>query len=207
MSESSVNIAVILGSTRPNRHSEDVGRWLLDRATRRSDLTIEAIDLAQIDLPIYDEPHPPIMGAYTHQHTRDWAERIGPYDGYVFVTPEYNRSVPAVLKNAIDYLYAEWTNKAAGFVSYGADAGGARAVEHLRCILGELHIADVRTMVPLSLTDDFEQYTHFAPTEAAAAKADAMLAELTSWARAMRTVRHGGRTPRATRDLSADLRR
>lgn len=107
----------------------------------------------------------------------------------MFVTPEYNRSIPAVLKNAIDFLYAEWNDKAAGFVSYGADAGGARAIEHLRAILGELRVACVRTMVPLSLTHDFQGYTHFTPRETAVAKADEMLAELVSWGRAMRAVR------------------
>jgi NAD(P)H-dependent FMN reductase len=102
---------------------------------------------------------------------------------------EYNRSIPGVLKNAIDFLYHEWTNKAAGFVSYGADAGGARAVEHLRVVLGELHIADVRTMVQRSLTQDFENFSDFTPTETAVKKADEMLEQLAAWARALRTAR------------------
>jgi NAD(P)H-dependent FMN reductase len=129
------------------------------------------------------------MGGYAHEHTRAWAATIARYDAFVFVTPEYNRSIPAVLKNAIDYLYAEWNDKAAGFVSYGADAGGARAIEHLRVILGELRVADVRTMVPLSLVRDFENYTRFTPGQTAVTKADEMLAQLASWGRAMRTVR------------------
>jgi len=189
MSEAPLRAAVILGSTRPNRHSEPVGRWVMDRVALRPDLQAELIDLAQVELPLLDEPMPPIMGEYVHEHTRAWAATIARYDAFVFVTPEYNRSIPAVLKNAIDFLYHEWTNKAAGFVSYGADAGGARAVEHLRVVLGELHIADVRTMVPLSLTQDFENFSNFTPTEAAVKKADEMLEQLAAWARALRTAR------------------
>ena len=190
MSEAPVRVAVILGSTRANRHSEPVARWVLERAALRTDLEAEPIDLAEVDLPMYDEPLPPIMGQYAHDHTRAWARTIERFDAFVFVTPEYNRSIPAVLKNAIDHLYAEWNDKAAGFVSYGADAGGARAIEHLRTILGELHVADVRTMVPLSLGHDFEDYTRFAPRETAVAKADEMLDQLATWGRAMRAVRH-----------------
>jgi NAD(P)H-dependent FMN reductase len=189
MTEAPLNVAVILGSTRPNRHSEPVARWVIGRAALRGDLQTDLIDLAEVHLPLLDEPLPPIMGDYTHQHTRAWAATIARYDAFVFVSPEYNRSIPAVLKNAIDFLYHEWTDKAAGFVSYGADAGGARAIEHLRVILGELHVADVRTMVPLSLAQDFENYTDFTPTETAARKADEMLAQLASWGRALRTIR------------------
>ncbi len=183
-------VAVIIGSTRPNRHSEPVARWVLDRVAERSDLQADLIDLADVALPMFDEPMPPIMGNYAGEHTRAWAATVGAYDAFVFVSPEYNRSIPAVLKNAIDYLYHEWTNKAAGFVSYGADAGGARAIEHLRVILGELHVADVRTMVPLSLSVDFTNFTDFTPSGTAERKADAMLAELASWGQALRNLRH-----------------
>jgi NAD(P)H-dependent FMN reductase len=189
VSGSVLNVAVILGSTRPNRHCEPVARWLLERATLRADLTADLIDLASVGLPMYDEPTPPIMGEYAHEHTRAWAATIASYDAFVFVTPEYNRSIPAVLKNAIDFLYAEWTDKAAGFVSYGADAGGARAIEHLRVVLGELRVADVRTMVPLSLLHDFEDFTRFTPGQTAVRKADEMLAQIASWGGAMRSVR------------------
>ena len=194
MSDSAIRVAVITGSTRPNRHSESVAEWVLGRAAIRGDIEAELVDLATIDLPIYDEPMPPIMGEYAHEHTRAWAATIDAFDAFVFVTPEYNRSIPAVLKNAIDFLYAEWNDKAAGFVSYGADAGGARAIEHLRVVLGELRVADVRTMVPLSLVHDFEGFTEFTPGETARSKADEMLAQVASWGRAMRAVR-GEETP------------
>ncbi len=196
MSDAPLAVAVIIGSTRPNRHSEPVAHWVLDRVAERSDLQADLIDLADVALPMFDEPMPPIMGNYVGEHTRAWAATVAAYDAFVFVSPEYNRSIPAVLKNAIDYLYHEWTNKAAGFVSYGADAGGARAIEHLRVILGELHVADVRTMVPLSLSVDFKNFTDFTPSETAERKADEMLAELASWGHALRNVREQGAVSR-----------
>jgi NAD(P)H-dependent FMN reductase len=192
MSATPLAVAVIPGSTRPNRHSEQVARWVLGRVAERSDLQADLIDLADVDLPMFDEPLPPIMGEYAGEHTRAWAATIARYDAFVFVSPEYNRSIPAVLKNAIDFLYHEWTNKAAGFVSYGADAGGARAIEHLRVILGELHVADVRTMVPLSLAIDFKNFADFTPSETAQRKADEMLAQLAAWGHALRSIREQG---------------
>ena len=189
MAKAALRVAVILGSTRPNRHAEPVARWVMQRAALREDLEADLIDLAEVDLPMFDEPVPPIMGDYANEHTRAWAATIARYDAFVFVSPEYNRSVPAVLKNAIDFLYQEWTDKAAGYVSYGADAGGARAIEHLRVVMGELRVASVRTMVPLSLYHDFENFTRFTPSETAMGKADEMLAQLASWGRALRTVR------------------
>jgi NAD(P)H-dependent FMN reductase len=119
---------------------------------------------------------------------------IASFDAYVFVTPEYNRSIPAALKNAIDFLYPEWNDKAAGFVSYGADAGGARAVEHLRLVMGELRVADVRTHVALSLSDDFEEYTTPAPRPHQAGKLTDLINELLVWAQALRTVREPATT-------------
>ena len=123
-------IGIILGSTRPNRNGEQVAKWVYDVASRRGDAEFELVDLRDYPLPHLDEPLPPSMGQYHNEHTRQWADKIASFDGFVIVTPEYNHSTSGVLKNAIDYLYAEWNNKAVGFVSYGA-VGGARAAEHL----------------------------------------------------------------------------
>src|SRR5206468_9617038 len=120
------------------------------------------IDLKEYSLPLLDEPVPPSMGQYSKPHTKTWAAKIAGFDGFVFVTPEYNHGTSAALKNAIDFLYKEWNNKAAGFVSYGG-AGGARAVEHLRLVMGELQVADVRAQVMLSLFTDFENFSVFKP--------------------------------------------
>src|SRR5437764_1824495 len=153
-----IRIGIILGSTRPNRSGEQVAMWVYDMASRRSDAEFELIDLRDHPLPHLDEPLPPSMGQYQNEHTRRWAATIASFDGFVMVTPEYNHSTSAVLKNALDFLYAEWNNKAAGFVSYGL-AGGARAAEHLRLACAELQMADVRQQVTLSLLTEFENYT------------------------------------------------
>ncbi len=126
-----LRIAIILGSTRPGRKTEPVARWVLDHAQQRGDAEYELVDIAEFDLPLLDEPIPPSQRKYSKDHTKRWSEKIASFDGYVFVTPEYNHSTSGALKNAIDFLYSEWNNKAAGFVSFGS-SGGTRAVEHLR---------------------------------------------------------------------------
>ena len=185
---SELKIAVILGSTRPGRNGKAVADWVLDKAQARIGADYDLIDLADHPLPHMDEPMSPMLGQYAGEHTKAWAATIAPYDGYVFVTPEYNHSTSGVLKNAIDYLYAEWNNKAAAFVSYGS-TGGARAVEHLRGICSELQIAHVRQQVSFNLFTDFENMTTFAPAPLHEPLADAMFTELESWANAMKTVR------------------
>src|SRR6202165_5725257 len=148
-----LKVAIIIGSTRPGRKAEAVAHWVHDIAAKRSDASFEVVDIATFDLPLLDEAFPPSMGQYAQPHTKAWAAKIATFDAFVFVTPEYNHSTSGALKNAIDYLFAEWNNKAAGFVSYGA-AGGARAVEHLRLVMGELMVADTRAQVALPLITD-----------------------------------------------------
>jgi NAD(P)H-dependent FMN reductase len=181
-------IGIIIGSTRPGRRGEDVARWVYDIAARRGDADFELVDIKDFNLPHLDEPMPPSMGQYSQPHTLEWAAKIGSFDGYVFVTPEYNHSTSGALKNAIDFLYAEWNNKAAGFVSYGS-VGGTRAVEHLRLVMGELQIADVRAQVALSLYTDFENFTAFTPGPIQAEGVTVMLNQLVSWSGALQTVR------------------
>ena len=113
-------IAIVLGSTRPGRLGKAVAEWVLQRSAERTDAQFELLDVADFDLPLLDEPLPPSLGRHEHGHTRAWAEAVAGFDGFVFVTGEYNHSVPGALKNALDYLYAEWNNKAAAFVSYGS---------------------------------------------------------------------------------------
>src|SRR6187401_2277412 len=153
-----IKIAIILGSTRPGRNGEAVAKWVSEIAQKRNDAEFELVDIKEFNLPLLDEPVPPSMGQYSKPHTKAWAAKIGSFDGYVLVAPEYNHGISGALKNAIDFLFAEWNNKAAGFVSYGS-AGGARAVEQLRLVLAELMVADVRAQVMLSLFTDFENFT------------------------------------------------
>ena len=183
-----LNVAIIIGSTRPGRKAEAVARWVHDIASKRSDASFEVVDIATFDLPLLDEPLPPSMNQYARPHTKAWAAKIATFDGFVFVTPEYNHSTSGALKNAIDFLFREWNDKAAGFVAYGG-AGGTRAVEHLRLIMGEIKIADVRAQVALSLFTDFESFSTFKPRPQQEAAVNAMLDDLVPWAQALRNVR------------------
>ena len=181
-------IAIIIGSTRPGRNAEPVAKWVYEIDRRRKDAGFELVDIQDYNLPHLDEPIPPSLGQYGKPHTKAWAEKITAFDAFVFVTPEYNHSTSGALKNAIDYLYREWNNKAAGFVSYGS-AGGARAVEHLRLIMAELQVATVRAQVMLSLFTDFENFRVFKPAAHHEAEVNAMLDQLVAWGRALKTVR------------------
>lgn len=183
-----LKIAVVLGSTRPGRNGKAVADWVVERAQGRSGATYELVDLADYPLPHLDEPLPPALGQYQHDHTKQWAATIDSYDGFVFVTPEYNHSMSGVLKNAIDYLQAEWHNKAAALVGYGG-AGGARAVEHLRGVLSEVQVAHVRQTLAFSFFTDFENFSAFKPADLHLDYVSVMLDQLESWARALRAER------------------
>src|SRR5213595_2361845 len=176
-----IRIAIIIGSTRPGRNGEAVAKWVHEVAQKRSDAEFELVDIKDFNLPLLDEPMPPIMGQYSKPHTKAWAAKIGSFDAYVFVTPEYNHGISGALKNAIDFLFAEWNNKAAGFVSYGG-ASGARAVEQLRLVLAEVQIATVRNQVLLSLFTDFENFSVFKPAPQHEKSVNAMLEQVTAWA-------------------------
>ena len=181
-------IGIIVGSSRPHRTSDQVAQWVRERASRRDDATFELIDLHDFPLPHFDEQFPPAYGTYQNEHTKHWASVIASFDGFVIVTPEYNHSVPGVLKNAIDYLYAEWANKSVGFVSYGV-AGGVRAVEHLRTIVGNLHLADVSRQVSLQLLTEFEDSTVFKPGDYNLVALDTMLDQVVAWSAALTPLR------------------
>ncbi len=187
-------IGIILGSTRPNRNGEQVAKWVYDIASRRDDAEFELVDLRDYPLPHLDEPLPPSMGQYQNEHTRQWADKIGSFDGFVFVTPEYNHSTSGVLKNAIDYLYAEWNNKAVGFVSYGG-VGGARAAEHLRLVAGELQMADVRQQVALSLITEFENFSVFKPGDYSLGALNTLLDQVIAWSTALAPLRQPAAAP------------
>src|SRR3712207_946626 len=137
-----------------------------------------------------DEPVPPSQGQYSKVHTKAWSVKINSFDAFIFVTPEYNHGIPGALKNAIDFLYREWNNKAAGFVSYGS-AGGLRSVEQLRLVMAELQIADVRAQVTLSLFTDFENFTKFKPAAYHEKSFNEMLDQVIAWGKALEALRTG----------------
>jgi NAD(P)H-dependent FMN reductase len=183
-----LNVGIIIGSTRPGRKAEVVARWVYDIAAKRGDASFEVVDIADFDLPLLDEAVPPSMNQYSKPHTKAWAAKIATFDAFVFVTPEYNHSISGALKNAIDFLFREWNDKAAGFVGYGG-VGGVRAVEQLRLVMGEIKIADVRAQVALSLFTDFENFTTFKPAPQQTAAVNAMLDDLVAWGEALRMMR------------------
>jgi NAD(P)H-dependent FMN reductase len=183
-----LKIAIIVGSTRPGRRAVPVAEWVLQNARKRTDASFEIVDIKDFDLPVLDEPMPPSMGNYTKAHTKAWSAKIASFDGFIFVTPEYNHSISGALKNAIDFIYAEWNNKAAGFVSYGS-TGGARAVGHLRGIMAEVQVADVRAHVSMSLYTDFENFTTFKPAATHEAQLATLVDQVITWSAALKTVR------------------
>jgi len=184
-----IKIAIIVGSTRPGRKAEAVAKWVYEIAKKRSDAVFEVVDIEDFNLPLLDEPVPPSLAQYSQPHTKAWSAKIAAFDAYVFVTPEYNHGTSGALKNAIDFLYHEWNNKAAGFVGYGS-AGGTRAVENLRLIMGELQVADVRAQVALSLFTDFENFTTFKPAALHEKSVNAMLDQVIAWGGALKALRN-----------------
>jgi NAD(P)H-dependent FMN reductase len=184
-----IKVGIIVGSTRPGRKADTVAKWVLEIAQKRADAQYELLDLQAFNLPLLDEPIPPSLGQpYSKAHTKAWSAKIDACDAFVFVTPEYNHGPSGALKNAIDYLYREWNNKAAGFVAYGS-AGGARAVEQLRLVMSEVQVAHVRNQVMLSLFTDFENFTTFKPAAMQAGAVGAMLDQLIPWGTALKSVR------------------
>jgi len=183
-----LRVAVVTGSTRPGRRNEAVAHWVHGVAAARTDAEFELVDIATFALAQLDEPAMATSGKYIHPHTLAWSEKIASFDGYVFVTPEYNHGVSGALKTAIDFLYREWNNKAAGFVSYGG-GGGLRSVEHLRLIMAELQVADVRAQVSLSLRTDWESFTTFKPAPHHEKTLQTVFDQVIAWAGALKTVR------------------
>lgn len=174
-----LNIGIILGSTREGRVSPQVGEWVKSFADKRDDANYEIVDIRDYELPFLGEADAPGIAK--------WNEKLASLDGFVFIVQEYNHSITAALKNALDLAREAWNNKAAGIVSYGS-TGGARAAEHLRGILGELMVADVRTHPTLSLFHDFKD-GEFAPQDIHEENINIMLQQVNDWSRALKTLR------------------
>lgn len=181
-------IAIVTGSTRPGRNNKGVADWVLSQTAGRTDAEFELVDIADFNLPLLDEAYPAMYQNYQNDHTKTWSAKINEFDGFIFVTGEYNHTLTPALANALSYLNVEFNNKAAGIVSYGS-MGGARAAEHLRNVLSELQIAHVRNQVMFSLFTDFENFSDFKPTEQNAGTLAPMLDQLIPWTRAMEAVR------------------
>lgn len=185
-----VTIKILTGSVRPNRFNIQPATWVAEIAKSRSDISIELVDLKDVNLPLLDEAQTPMMHQYEHDHTKAWSKIIAEADGFIFVTPEYNHSVSPVLKNAIDYLFHEWHYKPVSFVSYGSLAGGSRAVEHLRGIAAELKMYDLREQLMFpNYWEHLNEQGEYQFTDAHVGVANAMLDELVFWATQMKDAR------------------
>ena len=183
-------LRIIIGSTRPGRVGPSVGAWIAERAREHGGFDLQVTDLAELNLPMLDEPNHPRLGQYTKQHTKDWSALVAASDAFIFVTPEYNYGFNGALKNAIDYLHAEWQNKAAGIVSYGGVAAGTRATQMLKQVLNALKIMPVPEAVNIpfvhQLLDDDRR---FKSNELIDASATAMLDELLRWTQSLAGLR------------------
>jgi NAD(P)H-dependent FMN reductase len=173
--EPTASLLVIVGSTRPGRLGLPVAHWFVERAKQDGRFEVDLADLALIALPLLDESAHPRLQQYRHQHTKDWSARVAAADGVVLVTAEYNHGYPAPLKNALDYLHAEWMHKPVGFVSYGGVSAGTRAVQQLVQVVRALRMLPLVESVAMSNPDRFLQAGAFEPDEAARAAAAGLL--------------------------------
>ena len=145
-------IAIVVGSIRPNRFADHAARWIHEIARQRDDFDVELVDLRDYPMPLFAEEASPAYGPSRNEVAQRWQKKVAEFDAYIFTAAEYNRGPTAVLKNALDYAYPQWTNKPVSFVGYGG-VGGARAVEQLRLIAIELQMAPIRTAVHVLLPD------------------------------------------------------
>ncbi|HEY7750124.1 MAG TPA: NADPH-dependent FMN reductase [Aestuariivirgaceae bacterium] len=184
-------IAIIIGTTRSTRFGEKPARWIYEIASKRDDLQAEIVDLRDFPLPFFDEVASNAWVPSKNETAQRWQKKIAGFDGFIFVTAEYNRGIPAVLKNAIDYAYPEWNKKAASFVGYGA-VGAARAVEHLRLITVELQMAPTRTGVHIQGADFMAVWKNEKPLSDIPhlqQNASDMLDQLVWWTNALKAAR------------------
>lgn len=187
-------VKIIIGSTRPQRFGPQIANWIKgiadEAGTADGNTRFEIVDLAEVNLPLFDEAIPPLMNQPANEHTKKWASIVAEADGYIFVTPEYNHSTSAALKNAIDYLIYEWAHKPVAFASYGSQAGGTRAVEHLRAIAGELKLYDLRDQVMISnYWTQLDEKGQFVPTSEQDEAVKGMVQALMFWTEAMKAPR------------------
>ena len=184
-----MNLLVIVGSTRPGRAGLPISQWFAEQAQSHEDVQVTVADLAELNLPLLDEPNHPRLRQYLNRHTKEWSTIVDAADAIVFVTPEYNHSYPAALKNAIDYLHQEWQYKPVGFVSYGGVSAGTRAVAALKPVVSVLKMVPVAENVNIPFHTQFIDDGVVEPNETMTQAADAMVDELVRVAAALRPLR------------------
>ena len=182
-------LLVVIGSTRPGRVGLPVGTWVAERARAQGAFEVRVADLAEVALPLFDEPHHPRLQRYEHEHTRRWSATVAAADAFVFVAPEYNHGIAAPLKNALDYLAVEWRRKPAGIVSSGGVSAGLRAVGQLKQVLAALQVVPVGGGVPIPTIGTRVKEGVVDANEPMEQAVDAMLAELSTWHAALAPLR------------------
>ena len=184
-------LTVIVGSIRPGRAGQPIAEWFAEWARAHGAFDVNVADLADIRLPLMEEPNHPRLRQYTTRHTHEWSERIDLADAFVFITPEYNYGYPATIKNAIDYLHQEWQHKPAGFVSYGGVAAGTRAVQQLKQVITTLKMLPVPESVTIPFHAQFIRDGRFYPNDILEQAATDMLDELARLDGVLRPLRAG----------------
>lgn len=184
-----LTLSTIIVSTRPGRVGPSLANWFHGEAEAHDGFDAKLVDLADVGLPLYDEPHHPRLQKYEHDHTKRWSEIVAGSDAFVFVTPEYNFTMPPSLVNAIDYLYSEWQYKPAGFVSYGGVSGGLRSVQTAKTLLTTLKIMPIPEQVVIPMVAGQVKDGTFTPNDPQKDSAKAMLNELARWAGALKPLR------------------
>lgn len=181
---------IVIASTRPGRIGPAVGKWFKEFADAQDLFDARLVDLADFDLPVYDEAVHPRMQQYQHDHTKRWAESVAAADAYVFVTPEYNFSPPPALVNALNYVYSEWNYKPCGFVSYGGASGGVRAVEAVKTLVTTLKMMPMveGVMAPMAW-EQLDAQGSFQSNALIDDSAQSLLKELRLWADGLKTMR------------------
>jgi NAD(P)H-dependent FMN reductase len=183
-------LMIVLASTRPGRAGEPIARWIADVAEAHGGFDVEFADLAEVGLPLFDEPNHPRLREYTKAHTKRWSAQVDAADAFVFVHPEYNHSYNAALKNAIDFLHHEWAHKPVGFVSYGGVAAGTRALQHLKPVVSALRMVPIPEAVNIPFFTQFiDENGDVQPNDVMRAAAEAMLDELGRVERVLRGLR------------------
>lgn len=183
-------LKVITSTTREGRRGIIVAQWITEFAKKHSDFDIELLDLKQINLPLMDEPNHPRLQKYIHHHTKNWSAKIDEADAFIITLGEYNYSMPAPIKNAIDYLFVEWQNKPLGIVSYGGISGGLRSSQMLKQVVTTMNMMPLTQQVILNSFEKLiNENDEFIPTEAIERSAVSMLNELEKWAEIMKALR------------------
>ena len=183
-------LQIVIVSTREGRKGDAVAKWFEARARAHGAFDVELVDLAEVNLPLFDEPEHPRLRKYQHDHTKRWSARVARADAFVFVTPEYNYSAPPSIVNALDYLVHEWSYKPLAFVSYGGVSGGTRSVQMIKLQATALRMMPIPEAVSLPFfAKMFAADGSFVPDNTHDKTADAVLTELKRWTDALRVLR------------------